>query len=121
MYEKSIYRFLAVLYKIKKIYFWLNGALCSAGALGPGLAGLCLKTALPNSLTALLLSIFSPTLMIVLSHCLVLKIVLDSVLLSSMIAITILSGLTAVTTVICCAHKRRKSGLYMNEHFIWRM
>ena len=25
---------------------WLRGALCAAGALGPGLAGLCLKTAL---------------------------------------------------------------------------
>src|SRR6218665_1991273 len=45
-YEKTIYRFLAVLYQIKKIYFWLSGAPCSAGALGPGLAGLCLKTAL---------------------------------------------------------------------------
>ena len=31
---------------MKKIYFGLSGALCSVGALGPGLAGLCLKTAL---------------------------------------------------------------------------
>jgi len=50
-YEKTIYTFLTVLYKIKKIYFWLSGALCSAGALGPGLAGLCLKTALPVDLS----------------------------------------------------------------------
>src|SRR6218665_2413571 len=45
-YEKTIYRFLTVFYKTKNIYFWLCGAPCSAGALGPGLAGLCLKTAL---------------------------------------------------------------------------
>src|SRR6218665_1136415 len=46
-YEKTFYRVLTVLYKIKKIYFWLIEAPCSAGALGPGLAGLCLNTALP--------------------------------------------------------------------------
>src|SRR6218665_2539586 len=45
-YEKTIYRFLTAFYKIKKIYFWPRGAPCSAGALGSGLAGLCLKTAL---------------------------------------------------------------------------
>src|SRR6218665_258775 len=45
-YEKTIYRFLTAFYKIKKIYFWPRGAPCSAGALGLGLAGLCLKTAL---------------------------------------------------------------------------
>src|SRR6218665_1457258 len=52
-YVKTIYRFLTVLNKIKKIYFWLSGAPCSAGALGPGLAGLCLKTALVEELWSL--------------------------------------------------------------------
>ena len=42
---KTIYRFLAVFLPEKK-YFWPSGAPCSAWALGPGLAGLCLKTAL---------------------------------------------------------------------------
>src|SRR6218665_3808883 len=36
-------------YKIKKIFFWLRGAPLILGALGPGLAGLCLKTALPSA------------------------------------------------------------------------
>src|SRR6218665_2860613 len=45
---KTIYRFLTVFFTRLKIYFWPSGALCFAGALGPGRAGLCLKTALPS-------------------------------------------------------------------------
>src|SRR6218665_3019096 len=47
--KKTIYRFLTAFYKIKKIYFLPRGAPCSAGAVGLGLAGLCLKTALSQT------------------------------------------------------------------------
>src|SRR6218665_3114840 len=45
LYEKTIYRFLTVFTRLKNI-FLSERAPCSAGALDPGLAGLCLKTAL---------------------------------------------------------------------------
>src|SRR6218665_3356647 len=46
-YEETIHRFLTVFTRLKKYIFLLSEAPCSAGTLGPGLAGLCLKTALP--------------------------------------------------------------------------
>src|SRR6218665_2261798 len=71
-YEETIHRFLTVFTRLKKIFLAERGPLFR-GALGPGLAGLCLKTALLNgfhkqpkyniihymtALTALLLSNF---------------------------------------------------------------
>src|SRR6218665_1943911 len=45
-YKNYLQVFTRIFYQIKKNYLWPRGAPCSAGALGPGLADLCLKTAL---------------------------------------------------------------------------